>query len=88
VRYRLGDAADLAWKPAERVLRSRTLSNLFVLIPTTGMAVFILMHDGTLGVMLGMESIVATGGALYGLVRVGRWWRDVKPPDPTPLARD
>jgi hypothetical protein len=29
-RDRLRDLADLAWKPADRVLGSRTLSNLFV----------------------------------------------------------
>jgi hypothetical protein len=25
---------------------------------------------------------LAIGGGLYGLIRVGRWWRDVKPPQP------
>jgi hypothetical protein len=33
VRYRLQDAADLAWRPADAVLRSRTLSNLTVWFP-------------------------------------------------------
>jgi hypothetical protein len=46
------------------------------------------VHDGTLGVMLGMAGISATGGALYGLIRGGRWWRDVKPPDPRPRSKD
>jgi hypothetical protein len=63
------------------------LSNLFVLIPTTGMAVFEFVHEGTLGVLKAMESIIATGGVLYGLVQVGRWWREVKPADPKPRAK-
>ena len=88
VRYRLRDAADLAWMLADRVLRSRRLSNLFVLIPTTIMAVFIFVHEGTLGVMKAMESISATGLVLCTLVRGGRKWRDVKPPDPSPRSKD
>ena len=51
-----------------------------MLTSTTGAAIFIFVHDGTLGVMLGMESVSATGAVFYGLVRVGRWWRGVKPP--------
>ena len=45
-------------------------------------ALFILHHAGTLGVMTSMESISAAGGILYGLARVGRWWRDVEPAEP------
>ena len=30
IRFRLADAADLAWRPADAVLGSRILSNLFV----------------------------------------------------------
>lgn len=88
VRYRLRDVEDLMWILADRVLRSRVLSNLAVLIPTTGMALFIFLHEGTLGVMKAMESIGMTGGLLYGLVRVGRKLRDVKPPDPRPRSKD
>jgi hypothetical protein len=82
VRYRLRDAADLAWHSVDAVLRSRTLSNLLVLIPTLMAALYILRHLGTLGVVTSAEGISAIGGGLYGLVRVGRWWRDVKPPEP------
>lgn len=82
VRLRLQDTLDLAWRPADAVLRSRTLSNLFVLIPTWVAALWILRHEGALGVLTSAEGISAIGGGLYGLVRVGRWWRDVKPPEP------
>jgi hypothetical protein len=82
VRYRLRDAANLAWHSVDALLRSRTLSNLLVLIPTLMAALYILRHLGTLGVVTSAEGISAIGGGLYGLVRVGRWWRDVKPPEP------
>jgi hypothetical protein len=35
-----------------------------------------------------MESIIATGGALYGLIRYGRKWRGVELPDPKPRSKD
>jgi hypothetical protein len=82
VQYRLADAADAAWIPVDAILKSRKLSNLLVFGPTCAAALCILRHLGTLGVLTSAESISAIGGGLYGLVRVGRWWRDVKPPEP------
>ena len=82
IRYRLQDAAGLAWRPVDALLGSRALSNLFVMIPTAMVALSILRHEGTLGVLTSAESISAIAAGLYGLVRVSRWWRDVKPPEP------
>jgi hypothetical protein len=82
VRYRLQDAIDQAWRPVDAVLRSRTWSNLFVLIPSAMVSLFILRNEGTLGVLKSAESITAIGGIFYGLIRVGRSWRDAKPPEP------
>jgi hypothetical protein len=45
-------------------------------------ALVILRREGTVGVLKSAESISAIGCLLYGLVRVGRWWRNVKPPAP------
>jgi hypothetical protein len=81
-RYRLQDAANLAWIPVDAVLRSRPLSNLVVWVPTAAAAATLFRHDGTAGVVEGAGSIVAIGGALYALIRVGRWWRGVKPCEP------
>jgi DNA-directed RNA polymerase specialized sigma24 family protein len=82
VRCRLRDTAAMAWRPVDALLGSRTLSNLFVMIPTAMAALFILRREGTIGVVTSAEGISAIGGALYMLVRVGRWWRNVKPPEP------
>ena len=49
----------------------------------TGLAALILFrHGGTVGLLGSAESVSAIDVTLYGLVRVGRWWRDVKPPEP------
>jgi hypothetical protein len=82
LQCRCTDMADAAWMPFDTILKSRKLSNLLVFGPTAMAALCILRHLGTLGVLTSAESISAIGGGLYGLVRVGRWWRDVKPPEP------
>jgi hypothetical protein len=46
VKYRLADAADLAWRPADTVLGSRTLSNLFEWGPVIVTLLAIVHHDG------------------------------------------
>lgn len=82
LRYRLQDAADLVWILADAVLKSRPLSNLVVGMPTVTAATILFRHAGTVGVAGSAESIAAIGGSFYALIRVGRWWRGVKPPDP------
>jgi len=84
VHYRIQDATDLAWIPAEATLKSRALSNIFFISPTATAAVVIFHHDGIPGVINNAEGLTAVGATFYGLVRVGRWWRGVKPPDPKP----
>lgn len=82
IHCRLGDAAETAWTPGDAILRSRTLSNLFVLLPTGVAAMIIFRHEGTVGVLTSAESISAIGISLYAFVHVGRKYRDVKPPEP------
>jgi hypothetical protein len=82
IQCRCRDAADAAWTPADAILKSRKLSNMLVFGPTATAAMYILRHLGTIGVLTSAENISAIGGGLYGLVRVGRWWRDVKLPEP------
>jgi hypothetical protein len=81
-RCRCSDWSDAAWRPVDAVLRSRTLSNLFVLLPTGADAYVVLRHEGTLGLLTTFESIFVCGVMLYGVIKAGRWYRDVEPPEP------
>jgi hypothetical protein len=82
VRLRFADACDVAWTPIDAILKSRTLSNLLVFGISAIATVDIGKHAGRLGVIQSAESLIEIGGAVYGLIRVGRWYRDVKPPEP------
>ena len=70
------------WRPADAVLGSRTLSNLFVAGPVVVMLFAIVHHDGQFGLVADIQDPVALGAFLYGVIRTGRWWRGVKPPEP------
>ena len=82
VRYRLRDAYLQAWKPIDAVLGSRPLSNMFVGGPVIVVLVAIVHHDGRFGLVADVQDPVALGAFLYGVIRTGRWWRGVKPPEP------
>jgi hypothetical protein len=82
VQCRLVDAADMAWRPADAVLGSRSLSNLFVWGPVVAMLVAIVHHDGRFGLVADDQDPVALGAFLYVVIKTGRWWRGVKLPEP------
>ena len=82
IRFRLADTAELAWRPADAVLGSRFLSNLFVWGPVIAVLVAITHHDGRFGLVADDQDPAALGAFLYGAIRTGRWWRGVKPPEP------
>jgi hypothetical protein len=81
-QYRLADAADLAWRPADAVLGSRTLSNLFVWGPVIVTLFAIVHHDGRFGLVADIQDPAEMGPFLYSVIRTGRWWRGIKPPEP------
>lgn len=81
-RYRFADATELAWRPADALLGSRTLSNLFVWGPVIVVLVTIVRHDGWFGLVADDQDPVALGAFLYLVIKTGRWWRGVKPPKP------
>ncbi len=82
VRLRLQDAAASAWRPADAVLASRTLSNLFVWGPVIVTLFAIVHHDGRFGLVADDQDPLALGAFLYVAIKTGRWWRGVKPPEP------
>jgi hypothetical protein len=84
VRYRLEDAAELAWRPADAVLGSRLLSNLFVWGPVIATLVAIVHHDGRFGLVADVQDPIALGAFLYIVIKAGRSWRQIKLPAPKP----
>lgn len=84
IRFRLQDIAEAVWRRVDALLASRLLSNLFVLAPTLGMAVAFLRHGGLYNAAVNFQNIGAVWVAAYALVRTGRWWREVKPPERKP----
>lgn len=82
IQFRLADAADLAWRPVDAALGSRTLSNLFVWGPVAVVLAVIDRHDGRFGLVADIQDPVALGAFLFVVIRTGRWWRGVKLPEP------
>ena len=66
------------------MLKSRAKSNLFVWLPVLGMVLAVVHHDGWYGPIANAENLIETWVGLYAAVRVGRWYRKVKPPEPRP----
>ncbi len=84
MRYRLQDTADFAWRPVDAVLASRKLSNLFVLLATLMVVMIHVHHGGLYELADNLEGEAVVWGAAFGLIRAGRWWRDVKPREHKP----
>ena len=87
ISYRSQDAADLAYRPVDAMLSSRELSNLAVLLATLSISVLFLCEGGIYGLASNLGSAAVVWGAAYGLVRVGRLWRGVQPPEHKPRRR-
>jgi hypothetical protein len=79
VRYRLRDATGLICRPLDVVLRSRGLSTVVVWVPTLGVAVVIVRHDGLYGLVTNDTNLSAMVTFIYAAIRVGRWRRRVTP---------
>jgi hypothetical protein len=67
--------------PANAVLGSHTLSNLFAGGPGRRDLVAIVRHDGRFGLVADIQDAGEPGAILYGVIRTGRWWRRLKPPE-------
>ena len=80
LRLRAHDAARAGWRLLDRILASRTWSNLAVAAPTTAAAWVFFRHGGGYDVLVNTEAIAVIGAAFRKLVTLGRWWRDVAPP--------
>ena len=63
------------------MLGSRTLSNLFARGPSVVMLFAIVRHDGRSGLVADIQDASELGAILCLVIRTGRWWRGVKPPE-------
>ena len=52
--------------------------------PVIATFVAVVPHDGRFGVVADDRDPVALGAFLYGVIKAGRWWRGVKPPERKP----
>jgi hypothetical protein len=87
IRYRLQDLADRLGEPVDALLRSRELSGLLVLAPTLWVSVLFIQQGGLYGLADHLEPVAVVWGAAIGLIRLGRKWRDVKPPERKPRRK-
>ena len=63
------------------MLGSRTLSNLFAGGPSVVMPFAIVRHDGRSGPVADIQDASELGAILCLVIRTGRWWHGVKPPE-------
>jgi hypothetical protein len=84
VRFRIEDAADLAWVPVDAVLKSRFLSSIFITVPVLAVVLAIVHHDGRYGLVLSIQDPFCTGAITWGTIFGLRKWRRVKPPEHRP----
>lgn len=87
IHYRLQDLADLIWRPADAVLRSWALSSFFVFLAMVSVSVVFIRQGGLDALADNLGGVAVVWGAAFGLIHVGRRWRDVKPPERKPRRR-
>lgn len=78
LRYRCQDAADLAWQPADAVLKSRLLSSLFILAATLTITALFLCRGGLYGLADHLDAVGVVTGTAYWLIHAGRECRGIE----------
>ena len=78
---------ELGWRPIDAVLAVRDLSNLVVIAATLVAAMVCARDGGFTAVITNLPALAVVWGAAYGLIRLGRWWRGVRPPEHEPPSR-
>lgn len=83
----LRHGVELTWAPVDAVLAARDLSNLVVMAATLAVAVLCVCDGGLTSLIMNLPALAVVWGATYGLIRLGRWWRGVGPPNHEPPCR-
>lgn len=73
-------AAVGVWSLIDIVLASARLSNLTIVAATLGMAALCVWAGGLTGLISGTSALSVIGGAVAGLIRLGRERRCIRPP--------
>jgi hypothetical protein len=87
LRRRFRHGVELAWAPVDIVLAARDLSNLAVMAATLAVAALCTRDGGLTELIINLPALAVVWGASYGLIRLGRWWRGVRPPEHEPPCR-
>ena len=87
LRRRFRHGVELAWSPVDAVLAARDLSNLLVMAATLAVAIMCACEGGVTALIMNLPALAVVWGAAYGLIRLGRWWRGVRPPEHEPPYR-
>lgn len=86
-RLRFRRWAEMVWLPIDAVLAARDLSNLLVITATLTVAIPCAYGGGLTSLIMNLPALAVVWGAVYGLIRMGRWWRGVRPPEHEPPCR-
>jgi hypothetical protein len=75
----------MVWLPIDAILTVRLLSSLIVLGSTLVVAALCARSGGGLdGLIVNLPGLAVIWGSAYGLIRLGRWWRGMYPPEHVP----
>jgi hypothetical protein len=80
-RHRAGSVGRrlTVWSSADAILASRTTCALIVVTATSGAAAVCVTEGGLGGFITNLPALAVVWGAVYGLIRLGRGWRGVRP---------
>jgi len=80
IRCRFDDAAQIAWRPVDRLLASWAASTLAMLMPLAAATVVVLTHGGIYGIVSNAENLSVTGALPYLAIKALRRYRQIRAP--------
>jgi hypothetical protein len=57
------------------------------MVATIAVAILFARNGGLIEVIINLPALAVVWGAAYGVIRLGRWWRGVRPPEHEPPCR-
>lgn len=78
--------AEMAGSLVDAILSTRDLPNLIVIAAVLAVAAISAAYGGLNEVIQNLPALAVVWAAVYGLIKVGRWWRGVYPPERKPRS--